>query len=71
MNKKIILTASFRYRLLSETRVAVCLILDPGFVLWLEGAPEGSDRSTRLRWMAKWVIFALFFIPVFRRMLVR
>jgi hypothetical protein len=31
---KLILSASLRYRLLSETRVAVCLILGPVFVLW-------------------------------------
>ena len=39
---KVILPACLRYRLLSETRVAVCLILESVFVLWQEGAPEGS-----------------------------
>jgi hypothetical protein len=33
-NCKIFLPTSLRYRLLSETRVAVCLILGPVFVLF-------------------------------------
>jgi len=37
---------------MSETRIAVCLILGPVFVLWQEGAPEGSDQSTSLFRMA-------------------
>jgi hypothetical protein len=39
----------FRNRLPSETRVAVCLILGPVFVLWQEGEPEGSDQSRGIR----------------------
>ena len=31
---------SFRYRLLSETQVAVCLILCPVFVLWFDRFSE-------------------------------
>jgi hypothetical protein len=34
LNRTIILPADLRYRLLSETRVAVCLILGPEFVLF-------------------------------------
>ena len=41
----VILPASLRYRLSSETRVAVYLIFGPVFVLGQEGAPEGSDQS--------------------------
>ena len=39
VSNTVILPAGLRYRLLSETRVAVCLILVPVFVLWQEGAP--------------------------------
>jgi hypothetical protein len=44
-DKKIILPASLRYRFLSETRVAVCLILSPAFVLWAArlGNLPGND----------------------------
>jgi hypothetical protein len=37
---------------LSELCLAVCPYFDSVFVLWQEGAPEGSDQSTRLFWMA-------------------
>jgi hypothetical protein len=63
--------ASLRNRLLSETRVAVCPNFGSVFVLWQEGVPEGSDQSTNMFWMAQWVISALFFILVFRRILAR
>jgi hypothetical protein len=36
----VIMPASLRNRLPSETRVAVCLMLGPVFVLWQEGKPE-------------------------------
>ena len=52
ITQRVILPPSLRYRLLSETRGAVCLILGPVFVLWQEGEPEGSDQSTRLFRMA-------------------
>ena len=57
----VILPASIRYRLPSETRVAVCLILGTVFDLWQEGEPESSDQSIRLLWLAEWVISALSF----------
>src|SRR3990170_8035245 len=41
----VILPASLRYRLPSETRVAVCLILGSVFVLGQEGALEGSEGN--------------------------
>ena len=34
----LILPDAFRYRLLSETRAAVCLILGPVFVLWFKAS---------------------------------
>src|SRR5512141_196 len=46
----VILPASLRYRLLSETRAAVCLIPGPVFVLWQEGTQEDSDQSIRGRY---------------------
>jgi hypothetical protein len=49
-NYMLILSASLRYRLLSETRVAVCPNYESVFVLWQEGAPEDSDQSTSLFW---------------------
>ena len=33
-----------RYPIPSETRVAVCPNFESVFVLWQEGAPEGSDH---------------------------
>ena len=47
---RVILPASLRYRLLSETRGAVCLILGPVFVLWFEGysAEEGRSQAKHL-----------------------
>ena len=41
----IILPASLRYRLLSETRIAVCLILGSVFVLWQEGGTRTPPPS--------------------------
>src|SRR3990172_2976239 len=43
----VIPSACLRYRYLSETRAAVCLIFGPVVVLWQEGAPEGSDQGKR------------------------
>jgi hypothetical protein len=48
----IILTANFRNRFPSDTRVAFCLIPGPVFVLWHEGEPESSDQSIRLLQLA-------------------
>src|SRR3990172_8819837 len=49
----VILPASLRYRLLSETRGVVCPNFGSVFVLWQEGAPEGADQSTSLFWVAE------------------
>jgi hypothetical protein len=48
----VILLAGLRHRHMSETRIAVCLILGPVFVLWQEGVPESSDQSIRLLQLA-------------------
>jgi hypothetical protein len=48
LSNTVILPASLRNRLPSETRAAVCLILGPAFVLWQEGEPESSDQSISL-----------------------
>jgi hypothetical protein len=47
----VILPASLRYRLLSETRVVGCPNFGSVFVLWQEGEPEGSDQSTSMFWI--------------------
>jgi hypothetical protein len=41
----LILSAGFRHRLLSETRIVVCLILGPVFVLCVEGYSAEEERG--------------------------
>src|SRR5512143_1029818 len=40
-------SAGLRYRRPSEMRIAVCLILEPEFVLWKEGAGTGRPHRPR------------------------
>ena len=52
----VILLAGLRYRLLSETRVAVCPNFGSVFVLWLKGIPRkkgGARRSILMNWVTR------------------
>jgi len=46
LSDTVILPDHLRYRLLSETRVAVCLILGPVFVLWFIASPLTDEPWT-------------------------